>query len=137
MKKYLYSLLFVLVLISGCGKEENYVPEVVVNYNVTLTQFSLQAKNSIVLLVPNQGVAGLMIVRTPLGGFVAFDRCSTVNPEKKCAIVPDESGYIATDPCSGAKFSLLDGTPQKAPAEKNLKVYNISLQGNTLLNVTN
>lgn len=135
MMKYLYSLLFVLVLISGCGKEENYVPDVVVNYNVTLTQFSLQAKNGI-LLVPNQGVAGLMIVRLS-GSFVAFDRCSTVNPEKRCAIVPDEGGITATDPCSGAKFLLLDGTPQKAPAEKNLKVYNISLQGNTLLNVTN
>ncbi|MFD2286437.1 hypothetical protein GJU39_00750 [Pedobacter petrophilus] len=136
MMRYLYSLLFVFVLFSGCGKQENYVPEVVVNYNVTLTQFSLQAKNGI-LLVPNQGVAGLMIVRTPSGGFVAFDRCSTVNPEKKCAIVPDEGSITATDPCSGAKFLLLDGTPQKAPAEKNLKIYNISLQGNVLLNVTN
>ena len=87
MKKYLYSLLFVLVLISGCGKEENYVPEVVVNYNVTLTQFSLQAKNGI-LLVPNQGVAGLMIVRLPSGGFAAFDRCSTVNPEKNVLLCP-------------------------------------------------
>jgi len=136
MTRHLYSLLFVLILFSGCGKEENYVPEVVVNYNVTLTQFSLQAKNN-VLLVSNQGVAGLIIVKTPLGSFVAFDRCSTVNPEKKCAIVPDESGLTATDPCSGAKFSLLDGTPQKAPAEKTLKIYNISLQGNVLLNVTN
>ena len=136
MKRHLYSLLFVLILFSGCGKEENYVPEVVVNYNVTLTQFSLQAKNN-VLLVSNQGVAGLIIVKTPLGSYVAFDRCSTVNPEKKCAIVPDESGLTATDPCSGAKFSLLDGTPQKAPAEKTLKIYNISLQGNVLLNVNN
>ena len=136
MTRHLYTLLFVLILFSGCGKEENYVPEVVVNYNVTLTQFSLQAKNN-VLLVSNQGVAGLIIVKTPLGSFVAFDRCSTVNPEKKCAIVPDESGLTATDPCSGAKFSLLDGTPQKAPAEKTLKIYNISLQGNVLLNVNN
>jgi len=136
MTRHLYSLLFVLILFSGCGKEENYVPEVVVNYNVTLTQFSLQAKNN-VLLVSNQGVAGLIIVKTPLGSYVAFDRCSTVNPEKKCAIVPDESGLTATDPCSGAKFSLLDGTPQKAPAEKTLKIYNISLQGNVLLNVNN
>ncbi|WP_029286837.1 hypothetical protein [Pedobacter sp. R20-19] len=136
MPRHIYSLLIVLVLFCSCGKEENYVPEVVVNYNVTLTQFSLQAKNN-VLLVSNQGVAGLIIVKTPLGSFVAFDRCSTVNPEKKCAIVPDDSGLTATDPCSGAKFSLLDGTPQKAPAEKTLKIYNISLQGNVLLNVTN
>lgn len=134
--RYFYSILFFTVLLSGCGKEQSYIPDVAVNYNVTLTQFSLQAKNGI-LMVPNQGVAGLIIVKTPLGSFVAFDRCSTVNPEKKCAITPDENGLTATDPCSGAKFSLLDGTPQKAPAEKNLKIYNVSLQGNVLLNVTN
>jgi len=79
----------------------------------------------------------LVIVKTPLGSFVAFDRCSTVNPEKVCKIVPDESGLTATDPCSGAKFSLLDGSPQKAPAERSLKTYTITLQGSTLLHVSN
>ena len=134
--RYIYSLLFVCAFLSGCGKEENYIPDVVVNYNITLIEFGLKSTNN-VLLVPNYGVAGLIIVKTPLGGFVAFDRCSTVNPENKCKIVPDESGLTATDPCSGAKFSLLDGSPQKAPAEKILKIYNISLQGNVLLNVSN
>lgn len=134
--KYLYSILFVFVFFTSCGKEQNYIPDVVINYNITLTEFSLKATNN-VLLVSNQGVAGLVIVKTPLGGFVAFDRCSTVNPENKCKIVPDDSGVVATDPCSGAKFSLLDGSPQKAPAERSLKAYNISLQGNVLLNVTN
>jgi len=128
--------LFLLMFLTGCGKEENYIPEVVVNYSVTVTEFSIKATNN-VLLVANNGVAGLVIVKTPLGGYVAFDRCSTVNPEKLCKIVPDDSGLTATDPCSGAKFSLFDGSPQKAPAEKSLKSYNISLQGNNLIKVTN
>jgi len=136
MMKYLYSILFVLVLGTGCGKEGGYIPDVPVNYNVTLTEFSIKAVNN-VLVVPNNGVGGLLIVKTPLGTYVAFDRCSTVNPEKICKVAPDDSGVTATDPCSGAKFSLLDGSPQKAPAEKNLKAYNISLQGNTLLHVSN
>ncbi|UKT62540.1 Rieske (2Fe-2S) protein [Pedobacter mucosus] len=134
--KYFYSILFVFVLFSSCGKGDNYIPEVAVNYNITITEFSLKAVNN-VLLVSNYGVAGLIIVKTPLGGYVAFDRCSSVNPEGKCKVAPDESGLTATDPCSGAKFSLFDGSPQKAPAERSLKVYNISLQGGTLLNVTN
>jgi nitrite reductase/ring-hydroxylating ferredoxin subunit len=134
--KYLYSILFVLILTTGCGKDEGYIPEVPVNYNVTITEFSLKAVNN-VLLVQDNGVGGLLIVKTPLGNYVAFDRCSTVNPEKICKVAPDESGVTATDPCSGAKFSLLDGSPQKAPAEKSLKAYNISLQGNTLLHVSN
>jgi len=134
--KYLYSILFVLVLITCCGKEDGYIPDVPVNYNVTITEFSLKAVNN-VLVVPNIGVGGLLIVKTPLGTYVAFDRCSTVNPEKICKVAPDDSGVTATDPCSGAKFSLLDGSPQKAPAERSLKAYNISLQGNTLLHVSN
>ncbi len=136
MMKYLYSILFVLILSTGCGKDDGYIPDVPVNYNVTLTEFSIKAVNN-VLVVPNIGVGGLLIVKTPLGTFVAFDRCSTVNPEKICKVAPDDSGVTATDPCSGAKFSLLDGSPQKAPAEKSLRAYNISLQGNTLLHVSN
>lgn len=136
MMRYLYGILFVLLTATGCGKDEGYIPDVPVNYNVTLTEFSLKAVNN-VLVVSNNGVGGVLIVKTPLGGYVAFDRCSTVNPEKICKVAPDDSGVTATDPCSGAKFSLLDGSPQKAPAERSLKAYNISLQGNTLLHVSN
>jgi nitrite reductase/ring-hydroxylating ferredoxin subunit len=136
MMKYLYSILFILLIITGCGKDQGFIPDVPVNYNVTITEFSLKAVNN-VLVVSNNGVGGLLIVKTPLGGYVAFDRCSTVNPEKICKVAPDDSGVTATDPCSGAKFSLLDGSPQKAPAERSLKEYNVSLQGNTLLHVSN
>lgn len=136
MMKYLYSILFILLIVSGCGKDQGFIPDVPVNFNVTITEFSLKAVNN-VLVVSNNGVGGLLIVKTPLGGYVAFDRCSTVNPEKICKVAPDDSGVTATDPCSGAKFSLLDGSPQKAPAERSLKAYNISLQGNTLLHVSN
>ena len=129
MNRLLGSML-VILLFTSCGKEENLVPDYPVNYNVTLVEFGITAKNNI-LLVPNTGVAGLMIIRTP-NGYVAFDRCSTVNPEKACAVTPDENGYTATDPCSGAKFSILDGSPQKAPAKISLKRYNVFITGNTL-----
>lgn len=129
MKKIL-GIALVFLLFASCGKEEDVVPNYPVNYNVTLVEFGISATNNI-LLVPNKGVAGLMIVRTP-NGYVAFDRCSTVNPEKACAVTPDENGYTATDPCSGAKFSILDGSPQKAPAKISLKRYNVFITGNTL-----
>jgi len=136
MMKYLYSILFVLVFATGCGKDQGYIPDVPVNFNVTITEFSIKAVNN-VLVVADNGIGGLLIVKTALGNYVAFDRCSTVNPEKICKVVPDDSGVTATDPCSGAKFSLFDGSPQKAPAERSLKAYNITLQGNTLLHVSN
>lgn len=128
--KRILGIALVFLLFASCGKEEDVVPNYPVNYNVTLVEFGISATNNI-LLVPNKGVAGLMIVRTP-NGYVAFDRCSTVNPEKACAVTPDENGYTATDPCSGGKFSILDGSPQKAPAKISLKRYNVFITGNTL-----
>ncbi|MCJ0741155.1 Rieske (2Fe-2S) protein [Pedobacter montanisoli] len=130
MKRVL-GIIIIFFLFASCGKEENFVPDYPVRYDVTLQEFGIYAKNN-VLLVPNYGVAGLMIVRTPTGAYVAFDRCSTVNPEKACAVIPDDSGITATDPCSDGKFLLLDGSPQKWPAERSLKKYSVVIAGGNL-----
>ncbi|SOD18907.1 hypothetical protein [Pedobacter xixiisoli] len=127
MRRY-FGIVILFLLFASCGKEQNFVPDYPVNYNITTVEFGITATNG-VLLVPNRGVAGLMIVRTP-NGYVAFDRCSTVNPEKACAVTPDDNGFTATDPCSGAKYLLLDGSPQKAPAKTSLKRYTVTVTGN-------
>ncbi|RZK84344.1 MAG: hypothetical protein EOO98_16810 [Pedobacter sp.] len=129
--KTVVGMVCMLLLFASCGKEQNFVPDYPVNYNVTAVEFGIKANNNI-LLVPNHGVAGLMIVRSVTGGYVAFDRCSTVNPEKACAVTPDNDNvFIAVDPCSGAKYSVLDGSPQAAPAKTSLKRYTVTVTGNT------
>jgi len=130
MRRYL-GIVCIFLLFTSCGKDENFVPDYPVNYNVTIIEFGIKANNN-VLLVPNHGVAGLMIVRAVTGGYVAFDRCSSVNPEKACAVTPDDNGITATDPCSGAKFLLLDGSPQKAPAKTSLKKYSVVIAGGNI-----
>lgn len=122
----------VFLLFASCGKEENYIPDYPVNYTITIAEFGIRATNGI-LLVPNQGVAGLVIVKTPTNEYVAFDRCSTVNPEKACAVTPENGLFLAVDPCSGGKFSLLDGSPQKAPAKRALKRYALNIAGQQIL----
>jgi nitrite reductase/ring-hydroxylating ferredoxin subunit len=67
---------------------------------------------------------------------VAYDRCSSVNPQNKCAVTLDNPSLTVTDPCSGAKFSLFDGTPVKAPATKSLKSYQVTANSLYLM-VTN
>lgn len=132
MKK-IAAIAIVFLLFASCGKEENYIPDYPVNYSITLAEFSIRATNGI-LLVPNQGVAGLMIVRISTNDYVAFDRCSTVNPENACAVTPEDGGvFLALDPCSGGKFSLLDGSPQKAPAKRALKRYALNIAGQQIL----
>jgi len=127
--------LLVLFLFSACGKETNQVPDVGVNVSgfFTPAQLSdLKAKGAIFI---NGGVAGIVIgynIDTGNGigyTYKAFDRCSTVNPENKCAVTL-ENAYTLDDLCSGAKYSLLDGTPTKAPAKIALRQYTISISGN-------
>jgi nitrite reductase/ring-hydroxylating ferredoxin subunit len=126
-----------LVLLSSCKKDtEGRIPDVFVDYHVTIQEFSIKSSSG-VLLVNGTGVAGLIIYRRPDNNYVAFDRCSSVNPEQKCAVTPDDPSLTATDPCSGAKFSLYDGTPMKAPAKRPLKQYYVYVTNSSEIHVTN
>lgn len=139
MIKRITAAFVLLLLFAGCGKDDgSYIPNVQVRYHMTAAAFSVEAKNG-VYIVENIGVAGIMIIKIAVNNYVAFDRCSSVNPEQRCKVTVDDSGITATDPCSGAKFLLTDGSPQKAPAVRALKSYQVSLSGigNGEINVSN
>lgn len=128
--------IFCISLPFACGKDSDMnVPDVFVNYQISVQEFNIKHKNNI-LLVDGHGVAGLILTNNS-GSFQAFDRCSTVNPEKRCKIIPDESGLTATDTCSGAVFSLYDGAPFKAPAKRNLREYLVQVINGNTIRVTN
>ncbi len=129
--------LFVLlaVLLCSCSKDnEDRIPDVYVNYQITLQEFNIKSNNGLLLVKKgnNTGIAGLIIYRKPNNEWIAFDRCSSVNPEQQCAVIPDDPNLTATDPCSGAKFSMFDGSPVKAPATRGLKEYNVIITNFTL-----
>ncbi len=126
------------ILISCSKDNEDRIPNVYVNYQITLQEFSIKSVNGLLVVnkANNTGVAGLIIYKKPNNEYVAFDRCSSVNPQQQCAIVPDDPNLTATDPCSGAKFSMYDGSPVKAPAKRGLKEYNVIITNFTLA-VTN
>ena len=135
LQRWIWLLSVTLVMLLGCGKESENIPNVFVQYSVTVQEFNIKAVNR-VLLVSGHGVKGLMIVAVG-SGYVAFDRSSSVNPQNGCAVNPDDNGITATDPCTGAKYLLTDGTPQKAPAVRNLKIYTTSFRGGQVINVSN
>ena len=128
-----------ILILSGCGKAVNLVPDVPVNLNIPLADpriLNLSSSGHGVV-INGYGVSGLILYRTIANKYVAYDRCSTVNPEGRCAINLDDSGFTATDPCSGAKFLLEDGSPAKAPATVALKEYFVNITGGNTLQVTN
>ena len=103
--KYLLGFLLVIGL-AGCGKDEGFIPDVPVNFNLPLTDPRLSRLSSAggAVTISGYGIAGLVIYRSTNNGIVAFDRCSTVNPEQKCAVTLDDPTLTVTDPCSGANF---------------------------------
>lgn len=132
-------VLLISISLAGCGKSANQVPNVAVNFQTLLTDPRLTPLSSAGhgVTISGYGVAGIIIYKTVAGNnYVAYDRCSTVNPENNCAVTLDAGAFTATDPCSGAKFLLEDGSPAKAPATLSLKAYNVAVSGNTI-RVTN
>jgi nitrite reductase/ring-hydroxylating ferredoxin subunit len=77
------------------------------------------------VLISGVGVAGIIIYRGNYG-YVAYDGAAAIMPQKLCAVTLDDNGFTVTDPCSGSKFSLTDGSPVKAPATRSLKTYNVN-----------
>jgi nitrite reductase/ring-hydroxylating ferredoxin subunit len=128
--KQVYHLLLVFLLITACNKDkEGRIPEVPVNFRAPLNDPRMSRLNSAggAVVINGYGVAGLIIYRRPDLAYVAYDRCSSVNPQESCAVSLDDPNLTATDPCSGAKFSLYDGAPVKAPAKRSLKQYQVSV----------
>lgn len=136
--RYFFGFLLGIFLFSGCGKEQSFIPDVPVNFSSPLTDPRLSRLSSSggAVIINGYGLAGLVIYRRTDGQYVAYDRASSVNPQEKCAVTLDDPTFTVTDPCSGAKFLLEDGTPVKAPATRSLKQYSVSIAGLTL-HVTN
>ena len=138
MIKKITGAFVLLLLFAGCGKDDgSYIPNVLVNFNISVQEFKIvSVKTDGILTVDNQGVAGLIIIEKAPRVYVAFERCSSVNTEQRCKVIADNR-FVATDPCSGAKFSLIDGGPQKKPAVRYLKSYRVSLGSDDRINVSN
>ncbi|MDT3404169.1 hypothetical protein [Mucilaginibacter terrae] len=128
MKK-LVCLIGFLITLAACGKaDQSYIPSVAVNFQAPLTDPRLSRLNAVGGAVTVAGgVSGIVIYRASATNYVAFDRCSSYQPEKRCAVTIDDTGLTATDPCSGSKFLLSDGSPVKAPATRSLRTYSVSV----------
>ncbi|QNL51265.1 hypothetical protein H8S90_06735 [Olivibacter sp. SDN3] len=125
--------LFVPLVLAICACQKDYygIPEVFVNEVFSLNEYHQLVAAGGYATSARGGVAGILVYNTG-NGIVAFDRCSTVNPEKRCAVEVDSTGIIIVDPCSEAKFDIRNGMPSKAPAERPLKPYEVRWEGNII-----
>jgi hypothetical protein len=85
------------------------------------------------------GSRGIIIYRRAIDEFVAFDRHSPADQEGICSqpLTPDSSNFLQlNDSCSGAKFSLYDGSPISG-SEYGLRQYQTVYNGSNLLRIYN
>jgi hypothetical protein len=87
----------------------------------------------------NGGIKGIIVYRRSYDVFVAFERQSPEDPGNTCptALTPDSSNFLQlNDACSGAKFSLYDGSPISG-SEWGLRQYQVSWNGSNVLRIYN
>lgn len=128
IKRFCLLALITLTYLS-CGKGGEVIPNVSVNFQADINDPRLSALHSPggAVIIAGYGVAGLIIYRESDLSYAAYDACSTYMPQKKCAVILDNNSLTCTDPCSGAKFSLADGSPVKTPATRSLKAYTVNV----------
>jgi nitrite reductase/ring-hydroxylating ferredoxin subunit len=113
----------------SCGKSGDVIPNVSVNFQADVNDPRLSALHSPggAVIINGYGIAGLIIYREADMSYTAYDRCSSYKPQNRCAVTLDNNSLTVTDPCSGSKFSLTDGSPVKAPATRSLKAYSVNV----------
>jgi len=119
----------------SCGKTaSSYIPDVPFTFQDALSDPRLSNLSVAggAVLINGYGVCGLILYHEPDGTYVAYDRCSSYMPQNKCAVTLDSPTLTVTDPCSGSKFSLSDGSPVKAPATLSLKSYAVNVSYNQI-----
>jgi nitrite reductase/ring-hydroxylating ferredoxin subunit len=128
MRKFCIAAMLMLTCFA-CGKGGAVVPNVSVNFEADVNDPRLAALKSPggAVIIPGYGVAGLLLYREADMTYAAYDACSSYMPQNHCKVTLDNNTLTCTDPCSGSKFSLIDGSPAKAPATRSLRAYSINV----------
>ncbi len=141
MKVQFIFILLVGTLLYGCTKNSNHpVPNVPfdVTINITLPSYSsLQGVSGWAYV--NAGSRGVIVYRRGVNDFIAFDRHSPADPDGTCPqpLVPDSNNYLQlNDTCTGATFSLYDGSPISG-SEYGLRQYQTAWSGGETLRIFN
>lgn len=138
--QFILPLLFVLGL-TGCKVNNNHpVPNI--PFDITI-DMNLPTYDDLLgvggYAYVNVGSKGVIVYRRGVDDFVAFDRHSPADPNGSCSqpLTPDDDNFLMlNDTCSGAQFSLFDGSPISG-SEFGLRQYATAWAGGNTLRIFN
>jgi len=133
-KNLFYLLLFILIPLSQCKKNDDPIPYVYVNFYVNLNAPQFYELTSVGGWVyVTGGFRGIVIYRNSIDEFSAYDRACPFKPSNECERIDVEAtGVTAIDSCCGSRFLLIDGSVVNGPATISLKSYKTYLSGMSL-----
>lgn len=140
MRRHLHTAIGALLCMAtfhGCKKGGcNVVPDVIFTRSIFLGEFpQLRVQGGYAVTAATEdgknGVGGLIILNNG-NQFLVYDRSSTVNVGRGCAVNVEAGGLVAKDPCSGAKYILINGSPAEI-AECPLRPYRARRNGETII----
>lgn len=133
-RKY-FSILLIL-LAAACKPDDSddaipFVPFAPIQIDITLPTYNrLQAFGGYIYL-NSGGVKGLIVYHHP-GGYYAFERNCSFQPNDACSTVDVEpSGVRMSDTCCGSYFDF-EGQPAGGPAWRPLRKYRTEILGTRL-----
>jgi len=115
MKIRIFLFLSLFVFLFACKKNKTQpVPNI--PFDITIN-INLPSYNSLIgfggWANVSGGSIGIIVYRTSIDEFVAFDRHSPADPEGTCTepLYPDQDNFLTLiDSCNSATFSLYDGS---------------------------
>jgi hypothetical protein len=138
--RFIYILLLFFAIL-GCKKNTNN-PVPSIPFDITI-DINLPSYSALVGVggwaYVNGGSRGIIVYRRSIDEFIAFDRHSPADPEGICEqpLTPDSSNFLQlNDSCSGARFSLYDGSPISG-SDYGLRQYQTVYGGSNLLRIYN
>lgn len=129
MRNVFYLLISVIIL-NGCTKNTDFIPEVFVNFRIPASEVG--GVGQAIYTNNTYGVKGIIIYHQNTNEYTAFDRACSYQPSSECALVEISDLLSPThliDSCCNSMFFLDDGTPFNGPALLPLKQYQTSFDG--------
>lgn len=131
----------VLLCFHGCKDNyDDYIPYVPVTLRVDLSIRNELTIPSVATEFVEFGYAGVIVVcgyydvATPSQSvYYAYDAACTSEVSQECSIEVEDGGCTAVCPCCGARYSLLGGYPMDTLSSRNLKPYNVKVDGSYLM----
>ncbi len=139
MKKQILYISFIVFILSACDNPQNPIPYKYVDITIDLNKpefIDLKAIGNVVEITG--GINGIIIYRSELEEFKAYERTCTYDPGCERITLNKYKDKMIHE-CCGSEFSLtMDGIVTKAPAELPLVNYNTTYyQNNNSLRITN